>query len=129
MEKKKENNDIGLINGVTWSYFKDNKVLMQVGDTIRGLSSRDLTFNPYVEKNEADLFVYGWIIEYKYKDEKRWEIYPNKKVYDTKETSLETIVQIKSHHYNNKNDFRVRPLYAGSKQYWRSHIIGNVLDD
>jgi hypothetical protein len=112
---KKRHWDIPNMSGEKYQWSWDDKISCQL--------------QPKFE--EDDLKIYGWIIEMKWikYEGKNWEIYWNKRVYHSKEVAFEAINQISSTGWFNDYEFRVRPLYDVSTQYYRNIKISKLLKE
>lgn len=109
---KKQHWDIPDMSGEKYQWSWDDKISCQL--------------QPIVD--DENLKAYGFIIEMRnIKYSQRWDNYWNKRVYHSKEVAMEALNQISSINWFNDYEFRIKPLYEISTQYFRNIKISKLL--
>ena len=109
---KKQHWDIPDMSGEKYQWSWDDKISCQL--------------QPIVD--DENLKAYGFIIEMRnIKYNHTWENYWNKRVYHSKEVAMEALNQISSINWFNDYEFRIKPLYEISTQYFRNIKISKLL--
>lgn len=104
----KPNNDIVTINNRQYILDKTEKINVQ----------------PY----SGDITIYGWTLEYSYKflDKKYYTSY-NNKVYSTRESAVNAMIQIRKSSYGrNYDDWRISALYKMDEVEYRDFLIKQI---
>ena len=80
------------------------------------------------EDPNPDMDVYGWVIEFKFKDSDIWSNYWTNKIYNSKSSAENALIQIPK--YNLQEEYRILPLYRlqGStlREFKLKQILGEV---
>ena len=79
------------------------------------------------EDPNTDMQVYGWVIEFKFKDSNIWSNYWTNKIYNSKSSAENALIQIPK--YNIQEEYRILPLYRLQGSVLRDFKIKQVLGE